>query len=155
MKNVRVDLIKVEKITVNDSMKLLLDLDIMRTNILSIQNALQEADNWSTLTADLDSILLTRDENKVFSFLNTGYFILKRTFIRKFFFFKQISQHIKSMQNSLTLLQDDSGEYVNRCTLLENFKNRFETSLSADIISALNSKSTGNTIIDKLLILLN
>ncbi len=48
------------------------------------------------------------------------------------------------MQNSLTLLQDDSGEYVNRCTLLENFKNKFETSMSPDIISALNSKSTGN-----------
>jgi hypothetical protein len=36
MKNVRDDLIKVEKNTVNESMKLLLDLDIMRTNILNI-----------------------------------------------------------------------------------------------------------------------
>ena len=41
MKNVREDLIKVEKNTVNDSMKLLLDLDIMRTNILNIQMGLQ------------------------------------------------------------------------------------------------------------------
>ena len=65
MKSVRDDLIKVEKNTVNDSMKLLLDLDIMRTNILNVQNALQEADNWSTLTADLESILQTKDENKV------------------------------------------------------------------------------------------
>ena len=37
MKNVREDLLKVEKNTVNDSMKLLLELDIMRTNILNIQ----------------------------------------------------------------------------------------------------------------------
>ena len=41
MKNVRDDLIKVEKNTVNESMKLLLDLDIMRTNILNIQMGLQ------------------------------------------------------------------------------------------------------------------
>jgi len=68
MKSVRDDLIKVEKNTVNDSMKLLLDLDIMRTNILNVQNALQEADNWSTLTADLESILQTKDENKVHCF---------------------------------------------------------------------------------------
>lgn len=89
MKNVREDLIKVEKNTVNDSMKLLLDLDIMRTNILNIQTGLQvwniffqsfiritiklnfknlpwkEADNWTTLTSDLDSILETRDTTRV------------------------------------------------------------------------------------------
>ena len=41
MKNVREDLLKVEKNTVNDSMKLLLELDIMRTNILNIQTGLQ------------------------------------------------------------------------------------------------------------------
>lgn len=41
MKNVREDLIKVEKNTVNDSMKLLLDLDIMRTNMLNVQTCLQ------------------------------------------------------------------------------------------------------------------
>jgi hypothetical protein len=41
MKSVRDDLIKVEKNTVNESMKLLLDLDIMRTNMLSVQMSLQ------------------------------------------------------------------------------------------------------------------
>lgn len=41
MKNVRDDLIKVEKNTVNESMKLLLDLDIMRNNMLNIQISLQ------------------------------------------------------------------------------------------------------------------
>lgn len=41
MKSVRDDLIKVEKNTVNESMKLLLDLDIMRNNMLNIQIALQ------------------------------------------------------------------------------------------------------------------
>ena len=41
MKNVRDDLLKVEKNTVNESMKLLLDLDIMRTNMLNVQMALQ------------------------------------------------------------------------------------------------------------------
>lgn len=41
MKSVRDDLLKVEKNTVNESMKLLLDLDIIRTNLLNVQLALQ------------------------------------------------------------------------------------------------------------------
>jgi hypothetical protein len=41
MKIVRDDLIKVEKNTVNESMKSLLDLDIIRTNMLNIKLALQ------------------------------------------------------------------------------------------------------------------
>ena len=41
MKNVREDLLKVEKNTVNDSMKLLLDLDIIRTNMINVQMSLQ------------------------------------------------------------------------------------------------------------------
>ena len=41
MRNVREDLLKVEKNTVNESMKLLLDLDIIRTNMLGVQLALQ------------------------------------------------------------------------------------------------------------------
>jgi hypothetical protein len=117
MKNLREDLIKVERNTVNESMKLLLDLDIMRTNMMKIQNALQEADNWTTLTADLDSMLQTKDLNK-------------------------ITAHIESMQNSLLMLQDeDSIDYLNRLALLEDFKNRFETLMSADIIASFNAKS--------------
>ncbi len=41
MKSVREDLIKVEKNTVTDSMKSLLDLDVMRTNMLNVKLALQ------------------------------------------------------------------------------------------------------------------
>ena len=41
MKNVREDLLKVEKNTVNDSMKLLLDLDIIRTNMINVHMSLQ------------------------------------------------------------------------------------------------------------------
>jgi len=141
MKNVREDLIKVEKNTVNESMKLLLDLDIMRTNILNIQMGLQvnnlylfkiyyysllfivinikEADNWTTLTSDLESILQSKDINK-------------------------IADHIQSMQNSLTLLQDENNEYLIRCSLLEDFKNKFETLIMSDIIDSFNLKSIHN-----------
>ena len=45
------------------------------------------------------------------------------------------------MQNSLTMLQDESDEYSNRCRLLEDVKNKFETLMSAEIIAAFNSKS--------------
>ncbi len=118
MKNMRDDLIKVEKNTVNESMKLLLDLDIMRTNMMRIQSALQEADNWTTLTSDLDSVLQTNDLTK-------------------------ITQHIEAMQSSLILLMqdEDSLDYVNRISLLEDFKNKFETKMSSDIIASFNSKS--------------
>ena len=55
----------------------------------------------------------------------------------------QISSHIESMQNSLTLLQDDSSDYASRCALLEDFKNKFESFISPELISAFNSKSIG------------
>lgn len=41
MKNVRDDLIKVEKTSLNESIKSLLDLDVMRTNIINAQVTLQ------------------------------------------------------------------------------------------------------------------
>jgi hypothetical protein len=41
------------------------------------------------------------------------------------------------------ILLDDSPDYVNRCLLLENVKNRFEALLSADIVATFNSKSLG------------
>ena len=34
---------------------------------------------------------------------------------------------------------------MNRCILLEEFKNKFETLMSPDIISSFNSKSIGKT----------
>ncbi len=47
------------------------------------------------------------------------------------------------MQNSLIMIQDESGEYTGRCGILEGFKNKFETLMSAEIIAAFNSKSIG------------
>jgi len=49
------------------------------------------------------------------------------------------------MQNSLTLLQiDENNEYLMRCSLLEDFKNKFETLMMSDIIDSFNSKSYVN-----------
>jgi hypothetical protein len=49
------------------------------------------------------------------------------------------------MQNSLTLLQiDENNEYLMRCSLLEDFKNKFETLIMSDIIDSFNSKSYVN-----------
>ena len=52
MRNVKEDLIKVEKNTVNDSMKLLLDLDVMRTNFLNVQTSLQVCLSKAILKCD-------------------------------------------------------------------------------------------------------
>lgn len=70
------------------------------------------------MTSDLEKILQEKDINK-------------------------ISSHIEAMQNSLNLLQDDTIDYVNRCTLLEDFKNKFESLLSPELIQAFSSKSLG------------
>lgn len=48
------------------------------------------------------------------------------------------------MQNSLTLLQDENNEYLIRCSLLEDFKNKFETLIMSDIIDSFNLKSIHN-----------
>ena len=53
------------------------------------------------------------------------------------------------MQNSLALLQDETNDFISRCTLLEDFKNKFETIISSELISAFNSKSIGIIIIYK------
>lgn len=46
------------------------------------------------------------------------------------------------MQECLQILQDDdSPDYTNRCLLLKDFKNKFETQMSADIVKAFNTKS--------------
>jgi hypothetical protein len=47
------------------------------------------------------------------------------------------------MQHSLALLQDESNDYMSRCVLLEDFKNKFETLMSAELIAAFNAKSIG------------
>lgn len=59
-----------------------------------------------------------------------------------------ISNHIEAMQTSLNMLQDDTIDYVNRCTILEEFKNKFEAILSSEIISAFASKSFGKYFIE-------
>jgi hypothetical protein len=46
------------------------------------------------------------------------------------------------------ILQDDSPDYVNRCLLLANVKNRLETLLSSDIVATFNSKSIGKPDVD-------
>ena len=50
---------------------------------------------------------------------------------------------VKYCVTKKVLLQDESSDYLNRCILLEEFKNKFETLMSADIISSFNSKSIG------------
>jgi conserved oligomeric Golgi complex subunit 7 len=127
MKSVREDLYKIEqRNTVNDSMKSLLDLDIMKTNLTRIQSSLQEANNWSQLTADMDTILESKDVDK-------------------------ISDHIEAMQSSLALIEneDDNTEttpptidiFSERLAILQDFKNKFESFISSDICLAFKNKN--------------
>jgi hypothetical protein len=46
------------------------------------------------------------------------------------------------MQECLRILQDDDSiDYKNRCLILKDFKNKFETQMSADVVKAFTNKS--------------
>ncbi|CAI8022791.1 Conserved oligomeric Golgi complex subunit 7 [Geodia barretti] len=64
MTTVKEDIKKVERETAQ-SMQRLVELDSMKTRMLESQNALQEADNWTTLSADVDDVFASQDIHKV------------------------------------------------------------------------------------------
>ncbi|XP_052083064.1 conserved oligomeric Golgi complex subunit 7-like [Mytilus californianus] len=114
MKSVKHDIQKVEHDTAQ-SMQMLLKLDVIKSRMSSAAEALQEADNWTTLSTDVEDVFHSQDV-------------------------ADITTKLSRMQNCLQMLVD-TPDYADRCQHLEKLKNRLEAMLSPQLISAFNNQS--------------
>ncbi|XP_030837480.1 conserved oligomeric Golgi complex subunit 7 [Strongylocentrotus purpuratus] len=114
MQLVKEDIKKVEEDT-SESMKMLLEIDTIKSRMKAASDALQEADNWTTLMADVDEVFASKDV-------------------------QLIADKLLAMQHSLSMLAH-CGDYDERCQSLEVLKNRLEALLSPQLVSAFNSHS--------------
>lgn len=111
---VKQDIQKVEHDTAQ-SMQMLLKLDAIKSRMSSAADALQEADNWTTLSADVEEVFESRDIDA-------------------------ITTKLAGMQQSLQMLAD-TPDYLERCQHLETLKNRLEAILSPQLMAAFNARS--------------
>lgn len=111
---VKEDIKKFEQDTVQ-SMQVLVEIDQVKSRMQLAAEALQEADKWSTLSADIEETFKTQD-------------------------LAVISSKLTSMQNSLAMLVD-TPDYSEKCVHLEALKNRLEALASPQIVSTFNSRS--------------
>ncbi|XP_055955962.1 conserved oligomeric Golgi complex subunit 7 [Patella vulgata] len=114
MRMVKQDIQKVEQSTAQ-SMQVLLKLDGIKGRMKTTAEALKEADNWTTLSADVEDVFLSEDV-------------------------QAITAKLTGMQQSLQMLVD-TPDYADRCQHLEKLKNRLEAILSPQLISAFNTQS--------------
>ncbi|XP_078274612.1 conserved oligomeric Golgi complex subunit 7 isoform X2 [Rhinoraja longicauda] len=111
---VKEDIRKFEQDTAQ-SMQVLVEIDEVKSRMQMASEALQEADKWSTLSADIEGTLKSQD-------------------------IEAISAKLTSMQNSLAMLVD-TPDYSEKCVHLEALKNRLEAMASPQIVAAFNSQS--------------
>ncbi|KAM7381765.1 hypothetical protein PAMA_012557 [Pampus argenteus] len=111
---VKEDIRKFEQDTVQ-SMQVLVEIDQVKGRMQLAAEALQEADKWSTLSADIEETFKTQD-------------------------LAVISSKLTSMQNSLSMLVD-TPDYSEKCVHLEALKNRLEALASPQIVATFNSMS--------------
>jgi len=116
MNLVKEDIRVVEENTAQ-SMKMLMEIDTVKTRMQDASRALKEADNWTVLSSDVDKVFESGDV-------------------------KAIAAKLEGMHKSLTVLQD-VPDYAQRRRLLEGLKNRLEALLSPKIVSAFNNHSLG------------
>lgn len=113
---VKEDIRKFEQDTAQ-SMQVLVEIDQVKSRMQLASEALQEADKWSTLSADIEETFKTQD-------------------------FAVISSKLTSMQGSLAMLVD-TPDYSEKCVHLEALKNRLEALASPQIVATFNSMSMG------------
>ncbi|XP_058478023.1 conserved oligomeric Golgi complex subunit 7 [Solea solea] len=111
---VKEDIKKFEQDTVK-SMQVLVEIDQVKSHMQLAAEALQEADKWSTLSADIEETFKTQD-------------------------LAVISSKLTSMQSSLAMLVD-TPDYSEKCVHLEALKNRLEALASPQIVATFNSMS--------------
>uniref|UniRef100_A0A673FXK5 Conserved oligomeric Golgi complex subunit 7 n=1 Tax=Sinocyclocheilus rhinocerous TaxID=307959 RepID=A0A673FXK5_9TELE len=112
---VKEDIKKFEQDTVQ-SMQVLVEIDQVKSRMQLAAEALQEADKWSTLSADIEETFKTQDVTV-------------------------ISGKLTAMQGSLAMLVD-TPDYSEKCVQLEALKNRLEALTSTQIVSTFNSLAT-------------
>ncbi|XP_048869463.1 conserved oligomeric Golgi complex subunit 7 isoform X2 [Brienomyrus brachyistius] len=111
---VKEDIRKFEQDTVQ-SMQVLVEIDQVKSRMQLAAEALQEADKWSTLSADIEETFKTQD-------------------------LAVISSKLTSMQSSLAMLVD-TPDYSEKCVHLEALKNRLEALASPQIVATFSSQS--------------
>ncbi|XP_008933945.1 PREDICTED: conserved oligomeric Golgi complex subunit 7, partial [Merops nubicus] len=112
---VKEDIKKFEEDTAQ-SMQVLVEIDRVKSRMQLAAESLQEADKWSTLSADIEETLKTQD-------------------------LAVISAKLTSMQSSLAMLVD-TPDYSEKCVHLEALKNRLEAMASPHIVAAFSSQAT-------------
>ncbi|KAG8557810.1 hypothetical protein GDO81_016734 [Engystomops pustulosus] len=112
---VKEDIKKFEQDTAQ-SMQVLVEMDKVKSRMQLAADSLQEADKWSTLSADIEETFKTQN-------------------------ITVISEKLTSMQVSLAMLVD-TPDYSEKCVYLEALKNRLEAMCSPQIVAAFNSQST-------------
>lgn len=118
MRTVKQDIQKVEQDTAQ-SMQALLKLDRIKSRMKTTADALKEADNWTTLSADMDEVFQSQNV-------------------------EDITKKLTRMQQSLQMLVD-TPDYAEKCQHLEKLKNRLEALLSPQLITAFNAQSLEET----------
>ncbi|KAJ1095921.1 hypothetical protein NDU88_001071 [Pleurodeles waltl] len=111
---VKEDIKKFEQDTAQ-SMQVLVAMDQVKTRMQLASESLQEADKWSTLSADIVETFKTQDVTV-------------------------ISGKLTSMQGSLAMLVD-TPDYSEKCVHLEALKNRLEAMASPQIVATFNAQS--------------
>ncbi|KAM9210877.1 conserved oligomeric Golgi complex subunit 7 isoform 2-T2 [Dugong dugon] len=111
---VKEDIKKFEQDTAQ-SMQVLVEIDQVKSRMQLAAESLQEADKWSTLSADIEETFKTQD-------------------------IAVISAKLTGMQNSLMMLVD-TPDYSEKCVHLEALKNRLEALVSPQIVAVFGSQS--------------
>ncbi|XP_058958542.2 conserved oligomeric Golgi complex subunit 7-like [Pocillopora verrucosa] len=118
MNLVKEDIRVVEENTAQ-SMKMLMEIDTVKSRMQDASRALKEADNWTVLSSDVDKVFESGDVSA-------------------------IAAKLEGMHKSLTVLQD-VPDYAQRRRRLEGLKNRLEALLSPKIVAAFNNHSLDDT----------
>ncbi|GAB5582986.1 conserved oligomeric Golgi complex subunit 7 [Prionailurus iriomotensis] len=111
---VKEDIKKFEQDT-SQSMQVLVEIDQVKSRMQLAAESLQEADKWSTLSADIEETFKTQD-------------------------IAVISAKLTGLQNSLMMLVD-TPDYSEKCVHLEALKNRLEALASPQIVAVFTSQS--------------
>eukprot|EP00052_Salpingoeca_macrocollata_P017408 m.141599 g.141599 ORF g.141599 m.141599 type:complete len:636 (+) comp20379_c0_seq3:286-2193(+) len=109
---VKQDIETVEKNTAQ-SMQLLVELDSIKGRMEATSAALQEADNWTTLSADIEAAFEAED-------------------------IKKVSSTLLGMQRSLMVLSD-VPDYAQRQAKLDTLQNRLEALIAPRLLAAFNT----------------